>query len=84
MSGTGEFGDIAQRLARNPLGIIENGAIAIEAGRILRVGKRTEMAGFRAKEILPLGGAWVTPGLVDCHTQLIFGGKPSIPTYGGR
>lgn len=61
-------------LPGNPLGIVENGAIAIEAGRILRVGKRTEMAGFRAKEILPLGGAWVTPGLVDCHTHLIFGG----------
>ena len=29
----------------NPLGIIENGAIAIEDGRILRVGKRTELAG---------------------------------------
>lgn len=58
----------------NPLGIIENGAIGIEGGRILRVGKRTELAGFQAKEIIPLGGAWVTPGLVDCHTHLIFGG----------
>src|SRR5688572_25406531 len=58
----------------NPLGIIEQGAIAIEGGRILRVGKRTELAGFRAKEVVPLGGAWVTPGLVDCHTHLIFGG----------
>ena len=59
----------------NPLGIIEQGAIAIEGGRILRVGKRTELAGFRAKEVVPLGGAWVTPGLVDCHTHLIFGGN---------
>ena len=58
----------------NPLGILENGAIGIEGGRILRVGKRTELAGFQAKEIIPLGGAWVTPGLVDCHTHLIFGG----------
>jgi imidazolonepropionase len=58
----------------NPLGIIENGAIAIEDGRILRAGKRTELAGFRAREVVALGGAWVTPGLVDCHTHLIFGG----------
>ena len=58
----------------NSLGIIENGAIAIEDGRILRVGKRTELAGFRAKEVVACGGAWVTPGLVDCHTHLIFGG----------
>ena len=58
----------------DPLGIVTNGAIAIEGGRILRVGKRTEMAGFRAKEVVALGGAWVTPGLVDCHTHLVFGG----------
>src|SRR3954447_17935200 len=58
----------------DPLGVVTNGAIAIEGGRILRVGKRTELAGFRAKEVVALGGAWVTPGLVDCHTHLIFGG----------
>ena len=58
----------------DPLGIVTNGAIAIEDGRILRVGKRTELAGFRAKEVVALGGAWVTPGLVDCHTHLVFGG----------
>jgi len=55
-------------------GIIENGAIAIADGKILRVGKRTELAGFRAKEVVALGGAWVTPGLIDCHTHLVFGG----------
>jgi len=56
------------------LEIIENGAIAIADGKILRVGKRTELAGFRAKEVVALGGAWVTPGLIDCHTHLVFGG----------
>ena len=58
----------------DPLGVVTNGAIAIENGRILRVGKRTELAGFQAKEVTPLGGAWVTPGLVDSHTHLVFGG----------
>ena len=58
----------------DPLGVVTNGAIAIEDGRILRVGKRTELAGYRAKDVVPLGGAWVTPGLVDCHTHLVFGG----------
>ncbi len=58
----------------DPLGVVTNGAIAIEDGRILRVGKRTELAGFRAKEVVALGGAWVTPGLIDCHTHLVFGG----------
>ena len=58
----------------NPLGLIDHGAIGIADGRIVRVGKRTELAGFRAKEVVPLGGAWVTPGLIDCHTHLVFGG----------
>jgi imidazolonepropionase len=58
----------------DPLGIIDNGAVGIQDGRIVRVGPRTELAGNRAREVLPLGGAWVTPGLVDCHTHLIFGG----------
>ncbi len=56
------------------LGTVENGAIGIADGKIVRVGKRTELAGFRAKEVVALGGAWVTPGLIDCHTHLIFGG----------
>ena len=58
----------------NPLGIVENGAIGITEGKVVRVGKRTELAGFRAKKVDALGGAWVTPGLVDCHTHLVFGG----------
>ena len=58
----------------NPLGIIENGAIGVADGKIVRVGKRTELAGFRATEVVALGGAWVTPGLIDCHTHLVFGG----------
>lgn len=58
----------------NPLGLIENGAIGIADGKIVRVGKRTELAGFRARQVDALAGAWVTPGLIDCHTHLVFGG----------
>lgn len=58
----------------DPLGLIENGAIGISDGKIVRVGKRTELAGYRAKEVVALNGAWVTPGLIDCHTHLVFGG----------
>ena len=59
----------------NPLGVIENGAVGIADGRIVRVGKRTELAGYRAKKVDALGGAWVTPGLIDCHTHLVFAGN---------
>ena len=58
----------------NALGLIENGAIGIADGKVVRVGKRTELAGFRARSVDALGGAWVTPGLIDCHTHLVFGG----------
>src|SRR5688500_15660132 len=58
----------------NPLGLFPNAAIGIADGKIVRVGKRTELAGFRAKEVIPCGGGWITPGLVDCHTHLVFGG----------
>ena len=57
------------------LGVVTNGAIGIADGKIVRVGKRTELAGFRARDVTALGGAWVTPGLIDCHTHLIFGGN---------
>src|SRR5688572_8301149 len=59
----------------DPLGVIRNGSVGIQDGKVVRVGKRTELAGFRAKEVVPLGGAWVTPGLIDCHTHLVFGGN---------
>ncbi|WP_431848471.1 imidazolonepropionase [Allosphingosinicella sp.] len=58
-----------------PFGAIEDAAVAIQDGRIVRVGRRVEMAGMRARSIESLGGAWVTPGLVDCHTHLVFGGN---------
>jgi imidazolonepropionase len=60
-----------------PFGTIEDGAIGIVDGRIVRVGRRVELAGYRAAKVEPLGGAWVTPGLVDCHTHLVFGGNRS-------
>ncbi|MFL6752088.1 MAG: imidazolonepropionase [Sphingomicrobium sp.] len=58
----------------NPLGVIENGAIGVADGKVVRVGKRTELAGFQARTVDALGGAWVTPGLIDCHTHLVFAG----------
>jgi len=58
-----------------PFGAIENGAVGIVDGRIVAVGRRSALAGYRASRVEPLGGAWVTPGLIDCHTHLVFGGN---------
>src|ERR1700745_3170053 len=56
------------------VGYVRNGAIGIRDGKIVRVGKRTELAGYRARQVDALNGAWVMPGLIDCHTHLVFGG----------
>ncbi|URD60332.1 imidazolonepropionase [Sphingomonas sp. KRR8] len=58
----------------DPLGVVRGAAIAIADGRIVRVGKRTDMAGMKVGEVVPMNGLWVTPGLIDCHTHLVFGG----------
>lgn len=63
-----------EEMPGNPFGLIDNAAIGIADGKIVRVAKRTELAGSRAKEVVALGGAWVTPGLIDCHTHLVFSG----------
>jgi imidazolonepropionase len=60
-----------------PYGAIEDGAIAAKDGRIAWIGKRADLpadAASRARKIRKLGGAWITPGFVDCHTHLVFGG----------
>ncbi|KRE94968.1 imidazolonepropionase [Frateuria sp. Soil773] len=60
-----------------PYGLIEDGAIALQDGRIAWVGRRDELPGAPdalAAQVQSLDGALVTPGLVDCHTHLVFGG----------
>ena len=55
------------------LGVIEDGAIAAKDGRIAWVGRRAELPGSGA-ETIRCGGAWILPGLIDCHTHLVFAG----------
>ncbi len=55
-------------------GTIEHAAIGIAGGRIAWVGAAEEMPAVRAGESRSLGGRWVTPALIDCHTHLVFGG----------
>ena len=54
-------------------GAVDDGAIAVKDRRIAWVGPRAELPG-QGEETHDLGGAWVTPGLIDCHTHLVFGG----------
>ena len=60
-----------------PYGAIRSGAIAAENGRISFVGSMAELpseVGSIARTVHDVGGAWITPGLVDSHTHVIYAG----------
>jgi len=56
-------------------GEILDGAIAVHHGRIAWVGARRDAP--RAAVIHDCDGAWLTPGLVDCHTHIVHAGNRS-------
>lgn len=62
-----------------PYGLIENGAIAISDGRIVWAGPRAELSADNSDwPLRDLGGRLVTPGLIDCHTHIVFGGNRAM------
>src|SRR5436305_161781 len=61
--------------SRKGLGIVEGGAVAAKDGRIAFAGPVSALpAGWDAADRIPLDGRWVTPGLIDCHTHLVYAG----------
>ena len=58
-------------------GAVEDGALLVRDGRIVWAGARGDLPAHEAATIDRLDGRWVTPGLVDCHTHLVFGGDRS-------
>lgn len=57
-----------------PYGLIEDGVIVISDGRIVHVGPRGSEGDLAPARTRSAAGQLVTPGLVDCHTHLVFGG----------
>ena len=60
-----------------PYGAIDDGAIGVAGDRIVWIGPRAALPGLPATlahAVHDTGGAWITPGLVDCHTHLVFAG----------
>jgi imidazolonepropionase len=57
------------------LGIVERGAVAAKDGRIAFAGAAADLpSGWDARERIALDGRWITPGLIDCHTHLVYAG----------
>lgn len=58
--------------ALSGLGVVEDGMVAQTDGRIIYAGPRCAMA---ADEVVDCAGRWITPGLIDCHTHLVYAGN---------
>ena len=60
-----------------PYGAIENAALAIRKGVIVWLGKQADLPKFDvlATPMLSAKGQWLTPGLIDCHSHLMFAGS---------
>ncbi|MEI9404946.1 imidazolonepropionase [Mesorhizobium argentiipisi] len=59
------------------LGIVEKGAIAVRDGLILYAGPEADMPASvgQGAETVDCSGRWITPGLIDCHTHLVYAGN---------
>ncbi len=58
------------------LGIIKNGAIFVKDGLIAFVGSENDLPAIKSDhDIIGLGGRWMSPALIDCHTHIIYGGN---------
>lgn len=64
-------------MAQGNYSIIEDAAIVTSGAYIEWIGPLDQLAEQGAESCVDLGGAWVTPGLIDCHTHTVFGGNRS-------
>ncbi|MGO2203108.1 imidazolonepropionase [Pseudomonas helleri] len=67
----------AATMANGTYSIIEDAAIVTREGFIEWIGPRQQVPAGEYGHTLGLDGAWVTPGLIDCHTHAVFGGNRS-------
>jgi len=58
-------------------GAIKDGALAVSEGKIVWLGKAADLPKYNKEglEIIDGKGHWLTPGLIDCHTHLVYGGN---------
>ena len=61
-------------MAGGGLGLVEDGTIAAHEGRILYAGPTAAAPPLTADKTIDCEGRWITPGLIDCHTHLIYAG----------
>ncbi|HVJ36735.1 MAG TPA: imidazolonepropionase [Stenotrophomonas sp.] len=57
------------------LDIVRDGVLACHEGRIVYAGAASSAPALDAAERIDCGGRWITPGLIDCHTHLVYAGN---------
>jgi len=57
------------------LGVVDRGAVAARGERIVYAGPESDMPAFSGAETVDCEGRWITPGFIDCHTHLVYGGN---------
>ena len=55
-------------------GAVEDAAVAVTGNKIVWLGPRRELPDTVADKVIDGEGQWLTPGLIDCHTHLVYGG----------
>ncbi|MBB5211306.1 imidazolonepropionase [Microbulbifer hydrolyticus] len=55
-------------------GAVEDAAVAVTGNKIVWIGPRQELPECTADQVVDGEGQWLTPGLIDCHTHLVYGG----------
>ncbi|PTT88286.1 imidazolonepropionase [Pelomonas sp. HMWF004] len=69
-------GRLATLAGSSGWGLVDDGALLVSGGRLRWVGPTAQLPPEAAgAEVVELHGALVTPGLVDCHTHLVYGGN---------
>ncbi|MEB2645012.1 imidazolonepropionase [Pseudomonas canadensis] len=64
-------------MAQGKYSIIEDAAMVTVGSLIEWIGPRSQAPTADYAQVHDLQGAWVTPGLIDCHTHTVFGGNRS-------
>lgn len=64
-----------------PYGQLENAAIGIKDRKIAWIGAHTQitpsLTHYQSQQITDADNHWITPGLIDCHTHIVYGGNRS-------
>ncbi len=61
--------------AAGGLGIVDDGQLAARDGRIVYAGPAANAPAFDAAQRIDCQGRWISPGLIDCHTHLVYAGN---------